>query len=119
MSKKSTRDMRKGNINSAMKLLANNIQNGVLSLDGQSLYQMKQKHPHDKVCRSRGIATRQEIHPIKFHSIDAENKKKAILKTKGAAGPSGLDAAGWKRILISNQFAEVITSNHFKHLTRS
>ena len=39
-----------------------------------------------------------------FHAIDAESVKKAILKTKGAAGPSGLDADGWKRILTSNQF---------------
>ena len=46
----------------------------------------------------------EEIHPIKFHSIDAESVKKAILKNKGAAGPSGLDADGWKRILTSDQF---------------
>ena len=30
--------------------------------------------------------------------------KKSILKTKGAAGTSGLDADGWKRIFTSNQF---------------
>ena len=46
----------------------------------------------------------EKIHPIKFHSIDAESVKKAMLRTKGAAGPSGHDADGWKRILISHQF---------------
>ena len=46
----------------------------------------------------------EEIHPIKFHSIDAESVKEAIPKTKGAAGPSGLDVDGWKRVLTSNQF---------------
>ena len=46
----------------------------------------------------------EEIDPIKFHSLDAESVKKVILETKGAAGPSGLDADGWKRILTSNQF---------------
>ena len=45
-----------------------------------------------------------EIHPIKFHSIDAKRVKKAILKTKDTAGLSGLDADGWKRIFTSNQF---------------
>ena len=47
-----------------------------------------------------------EIHPIKFDSIDAENVRKAALKTRGGAGPSGLDADGWKRIFTSNQFGD-------------
>ena len=44
----------------------------------------------------------EEIHPIKFDSIDAENVRKAALKTRGGAEPSGLDADGWKRIFTSN-----------------
>ena len=48
----------------------------------------------------------EEIHPIKFDSIDAENVRKAALKTRGGAGPSGLDADGWKRIFTSNQFGD-------------
>ena len=36
----------------------------------------------------------EEIHPIKFDSIDAENVRKAALKTRDGAGPSGLDADG-------------------------
>ena len=106
ISKKFTREMRKGNINSAMKLLADNMQNGILPLNDQTLHQIKQKHPHGKDAHPEVLLPDipEEIHPIKFHSIDAESVKKAILKTKGAAGPSGLDADGWKRILTSNQF---------------
>ena len=37
----------------------------------------------------------EEIHPIKFDSIDAENVRKAALRTRGGAGPSELDADGW------------------------
>ena len=48
----------------------------------------------------------EEIHPIKFDSVDAENVRKAALKTRGRAGPSGLDADGWKRIFTSNQFGD-------------
>ena len=44
ISKKFTREMRKGNINSAMKLLAVNMQNGILPLNYQTLHQNKQKH---------------------------------------------------------------------------
>ena len=45
ISKKFTREMRNGNINSAMKLLAENMQNGILPLNDQTLYQMK-KNTH-------------------------------------------------------------------------
>ena len=48
----------------------------------------------------------EELHPIKLDSIDAENVRKAALKTRGGAGPSGLDADGWKRIFTSNQFGD-------------
>ena len=48
----------------------------------------------------------EEIHPIKFDSIDTENVRKAALKTMGGAGPSGLDADGLKRIFTSNQFGD-------------
>ena len=107
ISKEFTRETRKGNINSAMKLLADNMQNGILPLNDQTLHQIKQKHPHGKDAHPEVLLPDipEEIHPIKFHLIDAESVKKVILKTKGAAGSSGLDADGWKRILISNQFA--------------
>ena len=38
----------KGNINCTMKPLADNMQNGILPLNDQTLYQIKQKHPHGK-----------------------------------------------------------------------
>ena len=106
ISKKFTREMRKGNINSAMKLLADNMQNGILPLNDETLHQIKLKHPHGKDAHPEVLLPdiSEEIHPIKFHSIDAESVKKAILKTKDAAGPYGLDADGWKRILTSNHF---------------
>ena len=98
--------MRKGNINSAIKLLADNMQNGILPLNDQTLHQIKQKHRHGKDAHPEILLPdmSEEIDPIKFHSTDAENVKKAILKTEGTAGRFGLDADGWKRILTSNQF---------------
>ena len=101
ISKKVTREMRRGNINSAMKLLADSMQNGILLLNDQTLYQMKQKHPHGKVADSEILLPDipEETHPIKFHLIDAESIKKAIRKTKGACRRT------LKRILTSNQFS--------------
>ena len=37
-----------------------------------------------------------DVHPVLFESIDAAAIKKAALHTDGAAGPSGIDARGWR-----------------------
>ena len=44
---------------------------------------------------------RQEVHPVIFDRIDATSVRTAALKTKGAAGPSGLDAHCWRRLSTS------------------
>ena len=45
ISKKFTREMRKGYVQNAMKSLTNNMKNGVLPLHKTTLEQLKQKHP--------------------------------------------------------------------------
>lgn len=47
-----------GNVSSAMKLIADNMQNGVLPLSDQILYKMKEKHPHGKDADPEVFATR-------------------------------------------------------------
>ena len=100
--------MRKGNVHNAMKLLTNNIKNGVFPLNKKTLEQLKQKHPQRRDADPEIMLPDkpEEIHPIKFDSIDAENVRKAAVKMRGGAGPSGLDAGGWKRIFTSNQFGD-------------
>jgi hypothetical protein len=44
--------------------------------------------------------------PIVFGNIDESSIAKAATRTKGAAGPSGLDADGWRRILISKNYGK-------------
>ena len=105
--------MRAGNIN---KLLAENMQNGILPWNDQTLNQMKQKHKHGKDTGAEVLIPDlpEEIYPIKFHLIDAESVKKALLTFKGEAGFFGPDADGWKKILTSNQF-----SNSSKNLSKT
>ena len=98
--KKFSREMRRGNVHNAIKLLTDNMKYGILSLTEKSVQQLKQKHPP----RCNGDPEvllpekSEEVHPIKFASIDAESVTKTTRKTRGGAGPSGLDAEGWKRL---------------------
>ena len=95
ISKKQTREMRKGNVHNAMKLLTNNMKNGDLPLNKKTLEQLKQKHPQRRDADPEIMLPDkpEEIHLIKF-------------ETRDGAGPSKLDVDGWKRIFTSNQFGD-------------
>ena len=67
-----------------------------LQLSNETFEVLQQKHPEAS-----------EVHPVIYKSINSEMVKDAIKKTRGAAGPSGMDADGWRRILISGNFGNV------------
>ena len=108
ISKRFSQEMKKGNVNSAMKILTDNMKNGILPLTGQTLNQLKLKHPEGKEASQEILLrdTPEIIHPIKFQSIDVEKIQKAAVKSQGGSGPSGMDADGIKRILTSKQFGK-------------
>ena len=108
ISKRFLTEMQKGNINGAIKLLTNNMENGILPLNENTLELLRQKHPTEKEPQHHAILPDEEkpVHPIKFEKIDAEMVRKAALKTKGGAGPSGLVANGWCRMLTSNSYGK-------------
>ena len=109
LSKEFVKLMSKGNIAGALKLLSNNMLNGVLPLNDTTLNQLRQKHPDAKEV-SRDILLEGEIpevHPVIFEMIDEEMVKQAAIKTKGGSGPSGMDTDGWRRILASNHYGTV------------
>ena len=106
LSKKFSEHMRKGNVHSAMKLLTNNLENGILPLDNKTLESLRQKHPtpsppQDTMLLNDEIKT---PNSIIYENIDANLIKSCCSKTKGGSGPSGMDADGWRRIILSNQF---------------
>ena len=103
--------MAKGDINSALNLLTNNIENGLLPLNKDTLSKLIQKYPRDKTA-SQDILLNgplQNIYPVRFQSIDEEMIRRAAGRTKGGSGPSGMDADGWRRILASNHFETSIS----------
>ncbi len=58
------------------------------------------KHPTGQEAYRECIidAEPQEPHPIIFEAINSNSIRSCALKTRGAAGPSGLDAHTWRRL---------------------
>ena len=98
----------KGNVNAAINLLTDNMRNGILPLNNETLNLLRLKHPDPKDAHESVMLSDipERIHPVNFELIDAEMIKKAATKTRGESGPSGLDADGWKRILLPKNFGE-------------
>ena len=98
--------MHKGNVTNAMKLLTDNMQNRILPLNQKPLHQLKQKHSQGKEAELDVLLadTPEQVHPIKLDAIDADLVKRAAVRTRGGAGPSGQDADGWRRLLIIKLF---------------
>ena len=63
------------------------------------------KHPPGKPPSQSAVVTMDnpvsEPHPVLFDRIDGDAIQSTALKTDGAAGPSGLDAAAWRRLCTS------------------
>ena len=98
--------MHKSNVNGALRLLTNNMSNGILPLSDETLQILSLKHPEAQQAHHEALlqGPKKQIHSIVYEDIDENLVKKAAIKTKGGCGPSGLDADNWRRILVSNQF---------------
>jgi len=70
---------------------------------------LKSKHPSAQPlymeCLLPGWDNPPPSHPVIFDSLNAAVIRSAALRTKGAAGPSGLDAHCWRRLCTSFQGA--------------
>ena len=98
--------MQKDNVIGAVKLLTNEMSNGILPLTEKTLSQLEIKHPDNRDASADVLLNGpiKEIDHIVFDAIDKEMVLRAASITKGGSGPSGLDADGWRRILTSNSF---------------
>ena len=98
--------MQKCEVNDALKLLTNNMADGILPLNEETLKLIKQKHSEaqDMTLDVTLQGPLLRIHYIEYERIDETLIMKAARMTKGGSGPSGMDADGWRRILISSSF---------------
>ena len=58
------------------------------------------------------------VHPVIYQDINAKTIHSAALCTSGAAGPSGIDARGWRRMCCSFKSASDDLCNSLALLTR-
>ena len=107
--------MMKGGVQSAGNLVTNKGFGKPLSLDTvvssspcRTVREiLHDKHPDSKpalpnsVLLPTTLSPDHEPHPILFDRIDGALIHKIALQSRGSAGPSGIDAAGWKRLLSS------------------
>ncbi len=100
--------MFQGKTNAALQLLSNKGKGNLLQLNdvvGDSTVKeiLKSKHPSGMSAMPESTinGTPPDFHPVIFDSIDAALIKSTSLNTKGAAGPSGLDAFAWRRLCTS------------------
>ena len=106
ISKKFRTLMQKGDVNGALRILTDNMNNGILPLNDDTLLLLEQKHPGVGEVYAEALLDEpfKRIHPIVFDAINEDTVLKAATVTKGGSGPSGLDADGWRRILCSSVF---------------
>ena len=80
-----SQEMKKVNVNSAMKILTGTMKNSILPLTGETLNQLQLKHPEGKETSQEILLTDtpETIHLIKFKSVDTEKIQKTTVKTQG------------------------------------
>ncbi len=100
--------MFQGKTNAALQLLSNKGKGNLLQLNdvvGDSTVKeiLQSKHPSGMSAMPESTinGTPPDFHPVIFDSIDAALIKSTSLNTKGAAGPSVLDAFAWRRLCTS------------------
>ena len=95
-----------GQINSALRYLIDDGCGGVLSLNDDVMKQLHEKHPKAQPAKliSLLFGRVDEVHESAYNEINGEMIREAALRTKGAGGPSNVDANGFQRILASKSF---------------
>ena len=101
--------MQRGNVNKAIKVITNNMAGGVLPLNDETLNLLVQKHPEASKM-SDGTLLHGPIkptNPIIYEEIDENMILKAAKITEGGSGPSGMDADGWRKVIVSKVYGDV------------
>ena len=95
-----------GKINSSLRYLTDSDGGGVLPLTDDVMKQLQDKHPKAQpvALGSLLFGPVEDVHELVYSEVTGEMIREAALRTKGAGGPSGVDANGFKRLLACKSF---------------
>jgi len=100
--------MFQGKVKAALRYMSNHSRGSFLPLSskiGESTVfnKLMRKHPPPStdIPLVASDTPLESCHPIIFESLDDVVIRKAVLCTKGSAGPSGMDAQGWRSLCTS------------------
>ena len=95
-----------GKINAALKFLSSEADNGVLDLNDATMKELSDKHPEPSPISEETLLSGpiRSALPSYFERIDDEMIKTAARQTKGATGPSQLDADQYRHMLTSLKY---------------
>ena len=94
-----------GKITAALKFLDTDSSSGILTLTPDIIADLEQKHPDEEAIADNTFGPLDHIPIYVFDCINEENIMKAAMNTKGSAGPSGMDAELYRRMLVSRNFS--------------
>ena len=108
IAKRFTAHMLNGRVSAAIKLLNEQPENGILPANDETLTMLNEKHPPAKEPGNVALLSGeiQTIHPSVFDQINGDVIQKVSARTKGGAGPSGMNADDWSRILASSKYGQ-------------
>lgn len=100
-----TRLMLKGNVSGALKWISS-CNTSILMSDEKVIEELKSKHPCAIDASEEVLYGVEQAIPeeVIFEDIDGRSIYNSAKLTRGAAGPSGIDAEGWRRFLCSKSF---------------
>ena len=98
-----------GKVNPAIRFLDQNSCGGILPLNQETMQCLLEKHPKAQPPNDAMIlhGPIPKVDKIIYDSVNADIIKSCAVKTKGSAGPSGLDADMWRKIISSYIYGTV------------
>ena len=98
--------MIQGKTNVGLKFLSNESENGVLEMNDDILRDLKKKHPEPSPISENSLLNGpiENIAASYFDSIDEHMIQSAARLTKGAGGPSQMDAQQYRHMLLSTKY---------------